>query len=238
MKDLRSFILVDDNAGADVTPQVLAQIAAAVQAQIALDFAPHWGWVGVSVLTGPAPAQDSPAVPVYIRAKSDVEGAAGYHDDAGIYVFRDGLPELTKGAFSLSVVVSHEILEALGDPGANRWADMGNGVEVAIEMCDAVEGFCYDMAGTDVSDFLLPSYFDPGGAGPYSFMGKPSAPFAIAPDANQDYQIERRVNEQGVKQVTAALVDGCDMTIHPRASAKRHHSSRTSRRGVPCGAKR
>jgi|HubBroStandDraft_1064217.scaffolds.fasta_scaffold05466_4 hypothetical protein len=231
MKPIHNIVLVDDNAGADVTPAILAQIAAAVQEQIHAHYAPHWGHPMVTVTAGAAPAEGSEAVPVYVRASSDVEGAAGYHDDDGIYVFRDGLPALTSGAFSLSVVVSHEVLEALGDPGANRWADNGQGEEYALELCDAVEGYCYDLTvggvTTSVSDFLLPSFFDAGGVAPYSYLGKPTAPLLTAPDNGADYQIARSVDESGAQQVTAIG------TVHAaRLPAKKHPRSRTSRRGV------
>jgi hypothetical protein len=230
MKNSRTFILVDDNAGADVTTDVLQAIAAAVQDQIEQDFARYWGNPGVKVTRGAAPSPTDDVIPVYVRSSSDVEGAAGYHDDDGVYVFRDGLPSLVAGPFSLSVVVSHEILETLGDPGANRWADSGKGAEVALELCDAVEGFCYTKGGVSVSDFLLPAFFDPGGVGPYSFMGNAKAPLTTAPDNGADYQITRTVDEDGAQEITAIG------SIHPsRAKAKAHPKSRTSRRGVVSG---
>jgi len=226
---------VDDNAGPDVTPAVLAQIAEAVQTQIATHYAPVWGAPGgvpVKVVTGAAPGQGSPDVPVYIRASSDVQGAAGYHDDDGVYVFRDGLPALTSGAFSLSVVVSHEVLETLGDPGANQWADNGQGTEYAREMCDAVEAYCYDVkisggSTVSVSDFVLPSFFDPEGEAPFSYLDKPPSPFTTAEAGGADYQIARTVDEGGAQDVTADRLPRAD-----RLAAKRHPSSRTSRRGL------
>jgi hypothetical protein len=229
MKNLlhATLLLVNDNAGGDVTLSLLSRIAGAIQSQISDHYSAFWGNEGVTIATGPLPSGPLEGViPVYIRAASDVAGAAGYHDDDGIYVFRDGLPELTSGAFSLSVVVSHEILETLTDPGANRWADRGDGVEVAVEACDAVEGFCYEMDGISVSDFLLPSFFDPAGQAPYSYLLRPTAPFQTAPDGGQNYQITRQVNENGVKQVFASAVRGA------RIHAKQHPKSRTSRRGA------
>lgn len=234
MKNLlrATLVLVNDNAGGDVTPAVLSQIAAAIQKQIEHHYSSFWGNEGVLVTSGPAPQEpqeslaEGARIPVYIRAASDVAGAAGYHDDEGIYVFRDGLPTLTSGAFSLSVVVSHEILETLGDPGANRWADQGNGDELAIEMCDAVEGFFYEIDSVAVSDFLLPSFFDPDGEAPYSYLNKPTAPFVTPPDAGQNYQIVRSVDENGETQVTAKGVHSS------RLLAKRSPLSRTARRGA------
>ena len=229
MKNLlhATLLLVNDNAGEDVTISLLSRISGAIQAQISDHYSAFWGNEGVTIAAGPLPSGPlESVVPVYVRASSDVEGAAGYHDDDGIYVFRDGLPELTSGPFSLSVVVSHEILETLTDPGANRWADQGNGLEVAVEACDAVEGFCYDIDGISVSDFLLPSFFDPDGQAPYSYMLKPEKPFTTAPDGGQNYQITRAVNEAGVKQVFASAVHAS------RLAAKQNPKSRTARRGA------
>ena len=226
MKPIHTIVLVDDNAGSDVTLDVLTKIAAAVQRQVREHWAIHWGHPDVTITTGPAPAQNSPEVAVYVRSSSDVAGAAGYHDDDGIYVFRDGLPSLLTGAFSLSVVISHEILEALGDPAANRWSDTGNGSEVALEMCDAVESFAYEIDAVSVSDFVLASYFDPTGEAPYSYLDKPTAPMTAASAGGADYQLVRTVDENGVSQVTA------DLASHPRAKSKAHASSRTSKRGL------
>jgi hypothetical protein len=221
---ITSFILVDDNAGPDVTLEVLTEIASAIQYQIAHDFAPLWGWEGIQVTAGTWKQGDT-AIPVYIRAQSDQPGAAGYHDDNGVYVFRDGLDSLMTGPSSLSAVISHEILETLGDPGANRWADVGDGTEVAQEMSDPVESFCYPgLNDVSVSDFVTPAFFDPNGVAPFSFLDKPTKPFTAATAGGADYLIIRSVNEDGESQVTA------DLTSHPRASAKGHIRSRTSKR--------
>jgi len=229
------FVLVNDGAGADVTDEVLTNIAAAIDHVLKNSFRAYWGGLFSCRADAPNVAFGPNEVKVAIKASSDVEGAAGYHDDGGIYVFRDGLPSLTSGAFSLSVVCSHEIFEAAGDPGANRWADNGNGQEVALELADAVEGFCFEPpipagqpgAGVSVSDFVLPAFFDPGGEAPFSHMNKPTAPLTTATDSGLDYQIVRSVDESGEQQVTA--IGNWHVG---RDGAKRHPSSRTSRRGV------
>ena len=231
------FVLTNEDAGTDVTPEVLTNIAAAIDYVLKHSFRDAWGGsyscrVASVAATSPAP------VPVLLKASSDVQGAAGYHDDGGIYCFRDGLPGLTSGDFAFSVVISHEIFEAAGDPGANRWADNGQGSEVALELCDAVEGFSFvpgiaagePGAGVSVSDFLLPSFFDPGGTAPFSRCQKATAPMTTAPDNGADYQIVRTVDENGAQQVTAI-----GQIRAARQKAKAHPSSRTSRRGVVFG---
>lgn len=228
MKPIHHIVIVNDGGlpTGPATSARLAKIAAVIQRQVREHFAPHYGKPNVSVSTGPAPAPGDPSVPVYVRASSDVPGAAGYHDDEGVFVFTDGLAPGDVGPFTLPVVLSHEILEALGDPAANLWADDENGTEYARELCDAVESFSYEIDGVSVSDFVFPCFFDPTGAAPYSYLGAPSAPLSTAAANGADYQIVRTVDENGIQQVTA------DLSRHPRAKSKAAPTSRTSRRGV------
>jgi hypothetical protein len=215
------FVLTE--SGAKTTATWRAKAAASIDHCLTHSFRAAWGGSFRCV-----PEEDAttpgPRVVVPLEATSDVQGAAGYHDDGAIHVFRDGVSDE-----ELAVIADHEIKEAAIDPGANRWADRGDGTEVAFEMCDVVEGFSFVPSGCEmpVSDFVLPSFFDPSGARPYSHLDKPPAPMTIAPDQGANYQIVRTVDENGAQQVTA------DLGAHPRARAKHHPSSRTSRRGVP-----
>ncbi len=234
MKPFHTFVLVNENAGEDVTPAVLDLIADAINTALASEFRAAWGY-DYACRAGTDLASVGPGEKaVRIQARSTVPGAAGFHDDDSIQVFRDGLPSLISGALALSVVISHEIFETCGDLAANRWADDGQGKEYALELCDGVEAFFYEkfgISGQDdtpvaLSDFLLPSFFDPAGEAPYSFKDNAKAPFTTAPASGADYQIVRKVNETGAGQVTA--IEGA---WHPsRDCAKRHRSSRTTRR--------
>jgi hypothetical protein len=170
-----------------MTDAQLAIIAAAVQTQVARDFAVAWGLSATSVI---AVAKGHPAPPgspsIAVIDVPDVDGALGYHtDDGGVY---DGFvfcnPVLDNGGSILgspahpeepgvASVISHEVLELLGDPTCNRWIDCGSeyvvsGVsftEVADEKCDPCEGDGYVIgvgkAPVVVSNFLLPTWFDP-----------------------------------------------------------------------------
>jgi hypothetical protein len=227
MKPFHTFVLINENAGADVTQAVLDEIAEAVNAALQGEFKDAWGYdylcrAGTD-LASVGPNEKA----VRIQADSTVQGAAGFHDDGSIQVFRDGLPSLTSGAFALSVVISHEIFETAGDLAANRWADDGGGTEYALELCDAVEAYSYKgWNGVALSDFLLPAFFDPTGEAPYSHAQYAPAPFTTAPASGADYQIVRRVSESGAQQVTA--IQGS--IPESRKNAKIHPSSRTSRR--------
>jgi hypothetical protein len=77
-------------------------------------------------------------------------------------------------------VISHEVLEILGDPYITWWADGNDGRQYALEVCDPVEGDAYVIDGVSVSNFVGPRYFS-AGPGPYDWMRKLSAPFSMSP---------------------------------------------------------
>lgn len=119
----------------------------------------------------------------------DVADALGYHDvgpDGKPYarVFLDPIFDhagsWTFGALSVSAVISHEVCELVGDPGANRWANSADGQMWALELCDAVESDWYRASnGVSVSNFLLPAYFNPFGTAPFDEMRNLTKPFEV-----------------------------------------------------------
>lgn len=79
---------------------------------------------------------------------------------------------LTSGSESVSVGFTHELLEMLGDLGANGWKDNGLGKLDAEEECDWVQNTCFTASNSvDVTNFLLPVFFIPGADGPWDHMG-------------------------------------------------------------------
>jgi len=218
----RDAVFVLTEAGAQTTADFRAKSAASIDHCLTHAFREAWGGSRRCV-----PQEDTttpgPRVAVPLGDTSTIQGVLGWHDDGAIHVFRDGMSDE-----QLSITADHEIKEAALDPGACIWSDTGTGQEVAYEACDAVEGFSFVPPGCEmpVSDFVLPSFFDPSGERPFSHLDKPTAPFTTAPDDGANYQIVRTVDENGAQQVTA------DLSRHPRAKAKAHPSSRTSRRGV------
>ena len=118
----------------------------------------------------------------------------------------DGLPFGIVGnsgnAKNLSVVLSHEIAEMLVDPFGQRTiagpalpvnaqansaagndADpqtpaLASTVDYLVEVCDVCEGETYQINGVDVSDFVVPGYYDMNDARArgYSFTGAVSVP--------------------------------------------------------------
>lgn len=164
----------------------LPKLAGAITTQVSRDFGPAWG-VFASVTVAPPIAVGQ--FQVVLLDDPDQAGALGYHDRdphgnpyARVFVkpvLQHGGDWLTK-PLSVASVVSHEVLELLADPGANRWADNGTTKLWALEVCDPCENASYPINGVTVSDFVLPAWFDPGAPGPYTHLKTISKPFGLA----------------------------------------------------------
>ena len=115
----------------------------------------------------------------------DVPNALGYHTDELGLIFARILAENNAESGP------HECCEESLDPTCAIWKPMPDGREIAYESCDPVEGDHYDQAATigtgdaavtrqiPVSNYVLPSYFDPNGQHPFDRMGKLTAPFTM-----------------------------------------------------------
>lgn len=225
------FVLVNEGSQAPLTAQVteawLAQVAASCTIQLNRDVSPAWGG-SYAVRAGMA-SQIAPGEVVFsmLDALPNAPGAVAYHDVNGQAVPVAYLGLATCSTLDdVSVAISHELCETAGDAGCNLWADTGQAREFARELCDAVEGYSYDIAGVKVSDFVLPSFFVPNAPGPYSYtesvggMRVVSGPFATAMGG---YQITRDASG------TETQVHGIVRAF--RADKLAHWSSRAARRG-------
>lgn len=108
---------------------------------------------------------------------------------------------------TVSAVISHEVLELLIDPYCNLWADTGERSEVALEVCDPCEANQYEQKDADgsevaVSDFVLPSWFNPYGQGATSYTNVTPGPFQIA---RGGYCIKRAHGEESFVNGHSAL---------------------------------
>lgn len=131
---------------------------------------------------------------------ADQAGDLGWHTegpDADVYGRVFARPVLDNGGNAMSAplsvcsVLSHEAIEVLGDAACDLWAQRADGLLIARELCDPVEGDSYLMTITagggeqvtgTVSDFVLPAWFDPSAApGPTDHMGLVSTPFQVRP---------------------------------------------------------
>lgn len=191
------WVLIDETKGATsqdggkITPQVLANIAEAVQSQVNTEFAAEWG-AKTTVRVGKDSKDIKPGEWVYafVPTLPDAPTASAYHD-----INHKGVPfalcaVTTCGSLygkdGVSVDASHEILETAGDVGANLFANDNKGWLHAMEMCDAVEvqtygKTCHDGTVVQVSNWLLQSWFIPGAPRPYDYMSMAELPGAVSP---------------------------------------------------------
>ncbi len=156
-----------------VSEASLAPIVAAISTQVSRDFAPAWNIAATELRLIPrGGALPSGAWAVRLMERGDEEGDLGYHeDDSGNPEARIFIEDIERFAASLSVTVSHEILEMLADPLTTRIFALSDGRSAACEVCDPVEAdaFGYAIDGVQVSDFVLPSYFNSSVASAGSF---------------------------------------------------------------------
>lgn len=162
---------------------------------------PLWGLAPVPVIFVSTFEPSPPgAWEIVIFDHADQANALGYHDRTpnGVPYGRVFVAETERAGLNPCSVLSHEIVEAVGDPIVNTWRDYPDGGrQVAAELCDPCQGNIYqDRRGFWLSDFVLPSWFTPGADGPYTFMdaeGYPDAPNLIAPFeiASNGYAIVR-----------------------------------------------
>jgi len=155
-----------------VGAQTLTPIVAAIQTQIDRDFAPAWGAAAELRLIPRGGALPSGCWTVRLLDRSDQAGDLGYHeDDGGNPESRIFVADVERYAASLSVTLSHEILEMLADPLTTRVFPLPDGRSAACEVCDPVEddNLGYPIGGVQVSDFVTPAYFGQS-SGPLDFQ--------------------------------------------------------------------
>lgn len=215
---------------AELTLDVLARVAAAIQRQLSEHVASLWQAGAMSCEVAETldkvPTNNCPIV---LLNDSDQAGALGYHATtpdgrpyARVFVapimVNDGT--LFEGNNCISATISHEAVEACLDPYALWWCDMPDGTQDAIEGCDRVESDVYAIDGISVSNFVGPRGFS-NGPGPYDYMGLLTSPFEIRPGG---YAIRRN---NGV--VTTPFGEN-----YPgwKRAMKSHPASRTSKRGM------
>jgi hypothetical protein len=226
-----AFVIVDESTFAPgLEPADLARIAAALTVYANRDVGSRWGGsatVRVGTRESIAPGETVCAIR---DALPEAPGDTAYHDLDGravpvVYVARSLCTPGLTGPQSLPAVLAHEIAETMGDPGCNRWADDGAGHEYAWELADAVQAYCYEIDGVSVSNFVYPSFFEPGAEDPYDHMGAVSRPLQTTPGG---YQVVR-TSGGGETQVRGELTDA-------QANKKAHPTSRTYQRGARLGA--
>jgi hypothetical protein len=166
---------------------------------------------------------------VWIVDALDEPDALGYHSAIGN---RPYVKVLAQGP-ATSITVSHEMLECRADELCDRWAKRGDGTEVAVEVCDPVEGDSYpqlaEVAGegrtVELSNYVTPPYWDPTQYGPTNRMGLDLPSFGIRPGG---YQVV--LGRDGVEREVFAYVRARGDGIHTAAAKRARPDSRLSRR--------
>jgi hypothetical protein len=177
--------------GVAINSSELTRVASALSKQVQRDFAP--AWKVQATVDAFARLEDVPSDYWPIIVTSNVEGAAGFHDDDNGQPFA-----LVEFGSEWSLTASHECLEMLADPFGRRLragemlpqaVKLGqpeHRVRYLVEVCDPSEGseFAYHVNGILVSDFYFPEFFDPVAvaAKQYSFTGAITAPRTVLRD--------------------------------------------------------
>ena len=157
------------NACSVLTDDQVRPVVTALQTQVTRDFAPVWGIDARLVFVPKGHKPDPHTWWLVLLDDSDQAGALGYHDltPTGLPISKVFAKTDIDYKMQWSVTASHELLEMLADPEVNLTAFVQTGETAgymyAFEMCDPVEddSFGYDINGVKVSDFILPSYFQP-----------------------------------------------------------------------------
>jgi hypothetical protein len=172
--------LINQTDGDAVPAETLKRYRDALQHQVDNDFAPAWNvQADISVLDAGA------AIPPGTLPLNIVNSLAG---QAGVHTNSQGQPsaEAVNGD-QLSITLSHELLEMLVDPSGTRViqaADLdpysgGQQVDYLVEVCDPCAVYSYDIDGVPVSDFVLPSFYDPDATGKVDFAGFLAQPLTV-----------------------------------------------------------
>jgi hypothetical protein len=139
----------------------------AVQRQVTEHFQPAWGVGAQIIFAKKSIPTDAYRIDVYETATDEEDaGFLGYHFSprgypvASIFA-RDDL----ENDKTVSVTLSHEVLEMLVDPACNLYARRPSAVGrperiYFYEVCDAVQCNHYDIDGVLVCDFVYPEWFE------------------------------------------------------------------------------
>jgi len=117
---------------------------------------------------------------------SDVAGALGYHDSGpnGEPIMKIFTKTTESIGQSPSITLSHEVIESIGDPGAEMVVSgvdaNGRACFYYRELCDPVESDTYKIDGIDVSDFVTRDWFkETPATGQFDALNLTTGPFHL-----------------------------------------------------------
>lgn len=182
-----------------------------LQTQVSHDFAPAW-LVDANLVAG-GTLQHGEWV-VFVEDDATVDGALGFHEElSGIPTGHVFAKTCKQYDVSWTSVASHELLEMLGDPRTNLAGiddPTGTGRSgriVMAEACDAVEQSVYHVGETEVSDFVLPAWWDRMSIGPFDHLDLVHAPFELEPGGSYIAYIEFSSRKGWVQQTAETVPD-------------------------------
>jgi hypothetical protein len=187
----------------DVAIHDVREAIQALNHQIARDLAPHWGRKAhVSLCrTKKAPASAQGVVHLVNTADGD------FHWEPDDKPVAQVMTAFTKKALEQVPFMywtnglSHEILEMVADPDLTRLMDGPHPnekrtVQYYCEICDPVQSQMYEIDGVQVTNFVLPDYFNANGptSRKTNFLGKRLEPFGWAKDGEVGFY-DPKLNE-------------------------------------------
>ncbi|HTB43254.1 MAG TPA: hypothetical protein VK741_06480 [Acetobacteraceae bacterium] len=227
------------NACSVVTDDECQTLVAALQKQVARDFAPVWGIDAKLVFVPAGGKPDDHTWWLSILDSTDRAGVLGHHDltPAGLPVGKSFAGTDKHYGHCWTVTASHELLEMLVDPDINMAVLVhptpSESKLYAYEVCDACQddSFGYDIDGVMVGDFVYPAYFESfhaAGSTTFDHLGKLQKP---APEVLPGGYISMfdMNSATGWHPVTAATLD----PSAGRATIRGRTSSRRERRRMP-----
>jgi hypothetical protein len=202
-------VAVINDASSGVADADAQKMVEAVAHQVLYDFGPRWH-IGAHfefVPAGKTPPAD--AWVVALLDSSDQAGALGYHDltPAGLPLGKVFAGTDRQYGGSISITLSHEVLEMLADPWIDLAAQSDDGRFYAWEAGDAVEADELGYAapnGVLVSAFVTPAWFGHGAGDVCYPAGRVTKAFELAPGGY--ISIFDPSSGQGWSQVTAQHV--------------------------------
>jgi hypothetical protein len=182
----------------------------AVHEQVHMDAAPHWERAPAAVVFYKDPnlvPADAHGITIVDTIQDQPKGVLGFHTEGpggkiwGVVAAKSALDhggQATTGDWSVSSLLSHEVLEMFIDPNCNLWADDGKGSTYSLEVCDPVEAPTYTIRGISVCNFVTPAWFDPRARATAQFdkLGELSAAFSIARGGYVVYESAGEVHQQ------------------------------------------
>lgn len=173
------------NHSTQVTDQQVQQWTTDIQTQVNNDVSKVWGAI-VNLVWIPntqAPAAGNWVCGIFDT--TDQPGDLGYHDVGpnGEPLAKVFVTVSKQAGVDIASVMSHEVIESIGDPSTNTIVkgqdSAGRACVMFQELCDAVENDSYTTGSTTVSNFQTKAWFQANSQGPYDQLSKLTKPFSL-----------------------------------------------------------